>query len=444
MKLASVALAFSCALVSAEPPASGGALLWKTPSKPIPPTKDDFYTQPHDFQTALPGTVLRYRVAPGNITALFPAASKMYNILYRTSDALDRFSWAVTTLMVPENPYKAGAAEQADSCERQGTALLSYQLAYDSCALDSSPSYSLYAKSAVPSEKDITSALELGWFVSVPDYEGPLASFGSGVQAGHGTLDAVRAVLSLARDNAEIGLSPDAKSTLWGYSGGSVASEWAVELQGSYAPDLQLSGTVLGGVVANFETALHYLSGSPFAQDTVAALLGLTSQFPYQREFLVSNLKKSGPYNATTFLAALHLSFDESLTIFENQTIADYFVHGNADILAPIMRSILEPQGTMGNHGLPRMPMFVYKAIADELSPVNETDALINKFCNFGANILYERNKIGNHLTEYANGHTRALNWLSSIFNGTYGHIYESHGCTIKNVSVVDPTGPQI
>ena len=246
MKLVSVALAFSCALVSAEPPAPGGALLWKTPSEPIPPTEDDFYTEPHDFQTALPGTVLRYREAPGNITAVFPAASKMYNILYRTSDALDRFSWAVTTLMVPKNPYNAEAAEQVDSCEKQGTALLSYQLAYDSCALDSSPSYSLYAESELPTEKDITSALELGWFVSVPDYEGPLASFGSGVQAAHATLDAVRAVLNLAGDNAEIGLSPDAKSTLWGYSGGSVASEWAVELQGSYAPDLHLSGDGAG------------------------------------------------------------------------------------------------------------------------------------------------------------------------------------------------------
>jgi Secretory lipase len=71
----------------------------------------------------------------------------------------------------------------------------------------------------------------------VPDYEGPLASFGLGVQAGHATLDSVRAVLSL-----ECSCKPDAPYAMWGYSGRSIASEFAAELQVQYAPELNFSG----------------------------------------------------------------------------------------------------------------------------------------------------------------------------------------------------------
>ena len=37
------------------------------------------------------------------------------------------------------------------------------------------------------------------------------------------------------------------------------------------------------------------------------------------------------------------------------------------------------------------MPVFVYKAIHDEVSVVQEFDKLVNEYCELGANILYER-----------------------------------------------------
>ena len=68
-------------------------------------------------------------------------------------------------------------------------------------------------------------ALGRGWYVNVPDYEGPTASFIAGVQEGHAILDSVRAVLS-----SGFGLTADVSYALWGYSGGSIASEWAAEV----------------------------------------------------------------------------------------------------------------------------------------------------------------------------------------------------------------------
>ena len=78
------------------------------------------------------------------------------------------------------------------------------------------------------------------------------------------------------------------------------------------------------------------------------------------------------------------------------------------------------------------MPIFMYKAIADELSRVQDTDALVDRYCGVGASILYQRNTIGGHGAEDINGDPRALEWLSSTLNGT---LHQS-GCLIQNVTV--------
>lgn len=85
-----------------------------------------------------------------------------------------------------------------------------------------SPSYTFYTTKLDPS---IPTCLGRGWYVNIADYEGPLASFGSGVQSGHATIDSARAAL-----DPRFGISPNAKYVLWGYSGGALASEFAAEL----------------------------------------------------------------------------------------------------------------------------------------------------------------------------------------------------------------------
>lgn len=100
-------------------------------------------------------------------------------------------------------------------------ALLSYQIPYDSADVDASPSYAIY--SGVP--LNVNASLTKGWFVSVPDYEGPLASFTAGVMSGHATLDSVRAVLSLADTLPGLNLPNNTRYAMWEYSGGALASE---------------------------------------------------------------------------------------------------------------------------------------------------------------------------------------------------------------------------
>lgn len=206
-------------------------------SQPVPPSEDSWYTAPEGYEDASPGDVLRNRTAPGNLVSIAGSnCSAAYHLLYRTTASQGNATFAVTTVFVPK---KAKATN----------ALLSYQIPYDSAYINSSPSYALYQGV----ETDIRVALGKGYYVTVPDYEGPLASFTAGHMSGYATLDAVRATLNAAE---LYDLPEDTLYATWGYSGGALATEWAAELQADYAPELDFAGSAMGGLTPNVTSVL--------------------------------------------------------------------------------------------------------------------------------------------------------------------------------------------
>src|SRR6202035_184338 len=121
---------------------------------------------------------------------------------------------------------------------------VSYQTAEDGVAGKCSPSYALRAGIvAVDGNSEaetalIAAALLRGFAVAAPDYEGPNSAFLGAPGEAHGVLDGVRAAFHFAPD----GFTVHTPVALWGYSGGSVASADAAELQPVYAPELKLAG----------------------------------------------------------------------------------------------------------------------------------------------------------------------------------------------------------
>ncbi|OAA66492.1 lipase 1 [Niveomyces insectorum RCEF 264] len=415
--LSQVVLATACLnirAVVAAPLLRRASCATNVTDEPIPPSEDPWYTAPYEFEKEAPGTILRVRPAPGNLTTLAGNSSAAYNILYRTTDSRYKPTWAVTTLFVP---VEATAS------------LLSYQIPYDSAFIDASPSYALYAGVSA----DISNSLGKGWYVNVPDYEGPLASFTAGVMSGHATLDSVRAVLSGA---SRFHLPSNVTSALWGYSGGALASEWAAELQVQYAPELNISGAALGGLTPNVSSVLETIYTGIEAGLAPAAIIGLCNQYPDVKDYMVSKLKTSGPYNGTTFMSAVNMTLNDAISAFAFKNISEYFVDGLADIFNPITEKAIYNDGVMGYHGIPQFPLYVYKAVHDEVSPINDTDKLVDEYCNMGVNILYQRNSVGGHSADSINGRPAAEAWLNSVFNGTYADSYSTRGCTIEDVAV--------
>ena len=304
----------------------------------------------------------------------------------------------------------------------------------DSPNIDDSPSYDTYFTSVDPA---IPIGLGRGWYVNLPDYEGPLASFTAGVQSGHATIDSIRAVL-----NSGFGLHNQTKYAMYGYSGGAAASEWAAELQVQYAPEMTFAGMAIGGVTPNVTSVIKSIDGTQFAEVNIGGALGLTSQDPAARKYLVSQLKTSGPYNKTGFLAALTQNTSVDAVEYANTSFFDFFVNGAAIIQNPLIQDLVNRDGIMGYHGTPAMPVFVFKAIGDEFSPIADTDALVERYCAVGANILYQRNTVGGHLAEAINETPNALAFLIAILEGSYASTYNTRGCTIKNVTITTDTSP--
>jgi hypothetical protein len=215
---------------------------------------------------------------PGNLSAITSNCSASYYILYRTTDSNYRPAWAVTTLFIPKTLNSSDY-----------TSLLSYQIPYDAVSIDGGPSYLLSA-GGFP---DIGVALGQGWVVSAPDFEGSYAAFGLGITAGYAVLDSIRAVKSFAPSpftKQQLGVAKDSNvhTALWGYSGGSLASLWALELYASYAPNLHLNGAAVGGIVANVTSTLEEISGTFAAGLMPSLLLGITALDTSARAELVA------------------------------------------------------------------------------------------------------------------------------------------------------------
>lgn len=423
----------------------------KPRASPLPPSQDPWYTAPEQgiLVSSSLGSILRIRPDPFDLYAAVGKnlSSASYNILYRTNDANEIPTFAVTTLFVPTSASSSSGKHN----------LLSYQIPYNSPSVDASPSYAL-ATDLNSTFSDIAAALEQGWYVSVVDHEGPKASFAVGPVEGHAVLDAVRAVTRSSSSPAikKSGYGhKDSKWNigLWGYSGGSIASEFAAELQTTYAPDIEIAGVAIGGLPTPVGNVLKSVNKSPYAGLIPLALWGYANAFPPLGDYLLSRLtpqaKKSG-----VFTKAHNMTVTEGFVFYNNSDPFSYFINGQDDIFSsPLIESLLEREGTMGKHGFPTMPMFVYKAIDDKLAPIEGTDALIEQYCGYnsvvgssnGASILYERNTVGGHVAEEINQDASALAFLAKVFNGQLGDGWphgNGTGCVVKNVTVGNDTSP--
>lgn len=172
--------------------------------------------------------------------------------------------------------------------------------------------------------------------------------------------------------------------------------------------------------------------------------MGLATQYPEILDYVISRLKPSGPYNRTTFLSAFNsTTLAGSATAFAFNDISQYFIGGFDDLLnSSLVRKAINSDGMMGYHGVPQMPLFIYKALADLISPIADTDKLVSFYCNIGANILYRRNTVGGHSAEAYNGHPAAEQWLNAVLDGSVVSKYPTEGCLVENVFVNITTSP--
>ncbi len=226
------------------------------------PSADPFYSYDPASIAGLPGgTVLRARlvwVPTGGVlsTPSLPAAQ----ILYRTWNQRLEPTATVATVIPPprSNPPKP-------------TKLLSYQTYYDGLADSCRSSYTLQGVGPgvwTADDSYLLGWVQAGYTVVTSDYEGPADDYTAGRESGFGTLDGIRAALhqfGLPAATTPVGLV--------GYSGGSIASEWASELQPAYAAELHVAGVAVGGMAVDYAHLIDTINGKPGWTGAIPAIM---------------------------------------------------------------------------------------------------------------------------------------------------------------------------
>lgn len=418
--LGHLAWVYACLLLSAASPtlaAPARSASLQTPQN------DPFYKPPSGFEKSAPGTVLRTRRIPSKLGAfsLFPQnVANAWQVLYRTTDALGKAEATVTTVLEPHNP--------------DNKKLLSYQVAEDSANQACAPSYVLQTGSGiggVVTQAEILlmdAALDRGWYVSTPDYQGPKSTFTCGLQSGHATLDSIRAVL--ASSNVT-NVHADAEVAMWGYSGGALASGWAAELHPSYAPELKIIGAALGGTPSDLNATINAVNKGPFVGLVPSGILGLSQQYPDLNKFVQSKLI---PKKKAAFNKAANQCLAQDLLQFAFQDIFKYF--SDPSILnEPIAVKVLN-ENKMGKY-VPKIPLFMYHAIHDEVIPFAPAQALVNKYCSEGSDIEFVKDELSEHVILAVTGAADAILWLTDRFKG----VPAKKGCSTRTTvtSALDP-----
>jgi hypothetical protein len=252
-----------CSALLAAMTAALGSLSAVAEAAPTPPSSDAFYSYTGPLTDVPPGTVLRTRQVQISVAGT-PQAYPATQVLYRTTDQLGQPSATAATIIRPADAAVAPVR------------LLSYQTFYDGVASTCRPSYTLQGgdpsnTTASADEAFMLDYVQQGFTVVTSDYEGPTDDYGAGHQSGYATLDAIRAAqhaLGLQSHTTGVGMV--------GYSGGSIASEWASELAPSYAPELDLIGVAEGGIPVDYIHTTAYINGSAsWAGAIPAVTLGL-------------------------------------------------------------------------------------------------------------------------------------------------------------------------
>jgi hypothetical protein len=370
---------------------------------PTVPTNDPFYYYSGSLAHFAPGTVLRHRtvnIAETGKTTPMTATQ----LLYRTQNQLGQRTFTVATVIRPANPIGA-------------TKIVSYQTAYDALGSQCDPSYTLQGgdssySTAQDEEQIILAYVTAGYTVVVPDYEGEQLHWAAGQESGWNTLDGIRAAenyLHLPQGSTPVGMV--------GYSGGSIATDFAGELAPSYAPGLDIVGVAEGGVPVDFFHNLAYINGSPSWSGVIPAVfVSLARAFgvnlsQYLNSYGLQVTKQVRYECINNFVGSYPGLTYQKLAKPQYQNIAK---------IASVVR--ITDKLIMSRTGTPKGPLFIGVGDADGTGDgvmvTKDDQELAHTYCQRGVNVQFNVYQGDDHTDAAVPFETGAFKFLTQRLNG--------------------------
>lgn len=387
-----------------------------TESVPMLPSADDFYSLPKDFDKYKVGDIMKIRETPRPLRSIYFELNikNSWQALVKTTDNGGKNeTWMVTTII---EPYNANPKK-----------IVQYHIAIDSLDPDCMTSYAIQKGAlmlTISSQAEmlfIQVLLDKGYYVVSPDYEASLSGFTPAHQAAYASLDSIRAALASGKTT---GIDSKALVVTWGYSGGSLPTSWGAALQPSYAPDLKdnLKGAAFGGTLANLTAAAVTIDDSIFAGLLVGAVGGLAKAYPVIDDMIHEQLSPSG---LKQFEKTYGLCMVGGLLEYMEAPIFSGEGHMAKDGMKvfeePAVKLIMAENTLAGGDKppIPKVPIFMYHGIFDEILPFEESDRVFNTWCDNGIESFeFAADIAAEHVIGLVSGAGAAYKFIDDRLNG--------------------------
>ncbi|SJX64346.1 probable lipase precursor [Sporisorium reilianum f. sp. reilianum] len=396
-----IALAIAATIVVAAPNPQ------KNKRAPFPdPNDDDFYKNPANITSYSNGEIIRSRKATTDLGNLNNVDS--LQLSYRTTNTQNEAQANVATVWLPAKPASPPK-------------IFSYQLWEDSTQLNCAPSYNYLTGLDQPNKVSATTdtlvivswALQQGYYVVSSDHEGPRSAFIGGWENGMAVLDGVRALKHYKS------LPSDSAVGFYSYSGGGHATAWAVNLQESYAPELNIVAAAYGGVPTS--ALLLFLNKGFVAGFVVAGLSGISLAYPEVEAYLKPRLTARGQQalaqvQSRDFCVANVVTHNNFVDVFSLVNQNDFL--DQDPVRQVIARETLLQAEASYTVPVPRFPRFMWHGNIDEIVPFISDADYVKEQCRKGANINWNVLPLTGHAGAEIVGLVPALDWMGKVFRG--------------------------
>lgn len=369
------------------------------------PDKDSFYTGAAAV-SGTPGTIIRSRASTFTLdpVARTPVPGvRATQVLYRSRDASGAAIAVSGTVLVPTTRWLGLGARP----------LVTYAVGTRGVGDPCAPSYTL-SQGTDYEGAFIAGLLAKGWAVAVTDYQGLGTPGGHtymvGPAQGRAVLDMARAALKLSGT----GLSASAPVGIMGYSQGGGAAGWAAQLEGSYAPELNVKGTVAGGVPGDLLAVADFLEGGPGVALALLAALGFDTAYPELRLGSYLNDRGRALFARASSLCLVSADGVTSLISTAFTERGDYVTR---DPLADATWRARLNSSRLGGMK-PASPVFQYHALLDELVPYGQAAATRQAWCDRGANVAFVTIPLAEHVVGLVKGAPQGETWMAARFAG--------------------------
>ena len=384
-----------------------------------PEDQTEFYQEPAgvDVNALAPGTVLRERTFNYHV-ATVETPLHVSQILYVTTNALGEHEANVTSVIHPPQGAKGS--------------VVAYQSFYDSSNPADNPSRMIAGNMSlgglIPAFETslLMPALLAGHSVVLADTQGKNAEFAVGPAYGAATLDSLRAATAAQTTP----ITQDSRIGLFGYSGGSIASNWAAIRARKYAPDIdqRLVGVAQGGMFVNPVNNLEYASeGLLWSGVAGLAVSSITDSYQVNIDRYLND------YGRTVMKDTKDLSIVESIGRYPSlrwRDIAKPEYPNPYDV--PELKKVIETLN-MGSWDSPSTPMFVFQGAAghlegtpphprlgagDSIMVTRDVRSLVKQYCQAGTPVEYREYSQLSHTLTTIPWATEGFLWLDAQLRG--------------------------